>query len=271
MNRNDLIKHIRDKKSYLCVGLDPELNQLPLGLSKNPAGLLSFVKKIIDCTKDYCVAFKPNLAFYEALGPVGWDMLYETINYIPSSHFIIADAKRGDIGNTSGRYAQAVFNELKADAITVAPYMGSDSVTPFYAYTEKWVIILGLTSNPGSMDFQMLTLDSGEKLYQKVIRAAKNWGNSSNTMFVVGATHPNELAEIRQIIPDHFLLIPGVGAQGGNLKEISAVGLNSEVGLLVNVGRTILNASKDHDFEQAAADEARKIQIEMHKYLETYT
>jgi orotidine-5'-phosphate decarboxylase len=271
MNRKELIKNIRDKKSYLCVGLDPDIFLLPAGVSKNPAGLLSFIKKIIDCTKEYCVAFKPNFAFYEKLGPIGWDILYETINYIPSSHFIIADAKRGDIGNTSGQYAQAVFNVLCADAITVAPYMGSDSVMPFYAHNEKWVIILGLTSNPGSMDFQMLTLDSGEKLYLKVIREAKNWGNSSNTMFVVGATHPNELADIRKIIPDHFLLIPGVGVQGGNLQEISAVGLNKEVGLLVNVGRTILNASKGNDFEKAAADEARKIQIEMHQYLETYS
>jgi orotidine-5'-phosphate decarboxylase len=268
MNRKDLIKNIWEKKSYLCVGLDPEMNLLPTGLSRNPSGLLKFIKHIITCTKDYCVAYKPNLAFYEALGPVGWEILYELIDFIPSSHFIIADAKRGDIGNSSGRYAQAVFNELKADAITVAPYMGRDSVIPFYEYSGKWVVILGLTSNPGSADFQMLTLKSGEKLYQQVIREAKNWGNSSNTMFVIGATHPGELYEIRKIIPDHFLLIPGVGVQGGNLKEISEAALNMEVGLLVNIGRSILYASNGVDFEKAAAAEAIKIQIEMQKYLE---
>ena len=270
MNRNSLIKHIFEKKSYLCIGLDPDLNLLPDSLGKSPNDLLDFNKKIIDCTKDYCVSYKPNLAFYESLGSSGWKILEETLAYIPSSHFVIADAKRGDIGNTSGKYASAIFDYLKADAVTVAPYMGSDSIIPFYDYPEKWVIILGLTSNPGSKDFQFLTLDSGEKLYQKVIRESKNWGNESNTMFVVGATHPNELTEIRKIIPDHFILIPGVGAQGGNLKEISAFGLTKEAGLLVNVGRSIIYASTGNDFEEAAAKEAEKIHDEMKTYLSMY-
>jgi len=270
MNRTTLINHILEKKSYLCVGLDPDFNQLPFSFAHTPGDLLKFNKYIIDCTKDSCVAFKPNFAFYETMGYAGWEVLQETIDYIPSTHFIIADAKRGDIGNTSGNYAHAVFNHLKADAITVAPYMGSDSVIPFYNYKEKWVVILGLTSNPGSKDFQFLTLETGEKLYQKVIKEAKNWGNESNTMFVVGATHPNELVEIRQIIPNHFLLIPGVGAQGGNLEEISKYGLIKEVGLLVNAGRSIIFASKGNDFEKAAALEANKMHLEMKEYLEKY-
>jgi orotidine-5'-phosphate decarboxylase len=270
MNREILVKHILDKKSYLCVGLDPDLNLLPAHFTKTPSDILKFNKHIIDCTKDSCVAYKPNAAFYETLGSAGWDVLQETIAYIPSTHFIIADAKRGDIGNTSGYYAQAFFKDLKADAITVAPYMGNDSVTPFYQYPEKWVVILGLTSNPGSNDFQFLTLETGEKLYQKVIKEAKNWGDASNTMFVVGATHPNELVEVRKIIPNHFMLIPGVGAQGGNLEEISKYGLIKEVGLLVNAGRSIIYASKGADFENAAAIEANKLHNEMKDYLEKY-
>lgn len=271
MNRTTLINHILDKKSYLCIGLDPDLNQLPASFTHSSADLLKFNKCIIDCTKDSCVAFKPNFAFYESMGSAGWEVLQETIDYIPSTHFVIADAKRGDIGNTSSHYAHAVFNRLNADAITVAPYMGSDSVIPFYNYPEKWVVILGLTSNPGSKDFQFLTLKSGEKLYQKVIKEAKNWGTDMNTMFVVGATHPNEIIEIRKIIPTHFMLIPGVGAQGGNLEEISKYGLIKEVGLLVNAGRSIIFASKGSDFEKAAALEANKIHHEMKEYLEKYT
>jgi orotidine-5'-phosphate decarboxylase len=270
MNRIALINHIFEKKSYLCIGLDPDLNLLPGSLGKSPNDLLDFIKRMIDCTKDHCVSYKPNVAFYESLGSSGWKILEETLAYIPSSHFVIADAKRGDIGNTSGKYASAIFDYLKADAVTVAPYMGSDSIIPFYGYPDKWVIILGLTSNPGSKDFQFLTLDSGEKLYQKVIKESKKWGNESNTMFVVGATHPNELTEIRKIIPNHFILIPGVGAQGGNLKEISAFGLTKEAGLLVNVGRSIIYASKGNDFEEAAAKEAEKIHDEMKIYLSMY-
>lgn len=270
MNRASLISHIFEKKSYLCIGLDPDMSLLPPSLGKSPKDLLDFNKRIIDCTKDFCVSYKPNLAFYESLGSSGWKILEETLAYIPSTHFVIADAKRGDIGNTSGKYASAIFDYLKADAVTVAPYMGKDSVTPFYDYPDKWVVILGLTSNPGSKDFQFLTLDSGEKLYQKVISEAKNWGNDANTMFVVGATHPNELTEIRKIIPNHFMLIPGVGAQGGNLKGISIAGLTKEVGLLVNVGRSIIYASNGNDFEEAAAKEAKKIQEEMKIYLSTH-
>lgn len=263
MNRNDLIKHIRDKKSYLCVGLDPEMNQLPLGLSKNPAGLLSFVKKIIDCTKDYCVAFKPNLAFYEALGPVGWDMLYETINYIPSSHFIIADAKRGDIGNTCDMYAKAFFQTMKVDSITLAPYMGKDSIDPFLKYNDKWSIILGLTSNQSAADFQYLEDKKGQPLYKHVIKTASKWGNDANMMFVVGATKAEMLQEIREIIPNHFLLVPGVGAQGGSLSHVVKFGKNEDIGLLINSSRGIIYASDGLDFEEKAAVEAKKMAIEM--------
>lgn len=270
MDRASLVSHIIEKKSYLCVGLDPDVGLLPVSLGKTPKDLLNFNKRIIDCTKDFCVSYKANLAFYESLGSSGWKILEETLAYIPSSHFVIADAKRGDIGNTSGRYASAIFDYLQADAVTVAPYMGSDSITPFYDHPNKWVVILGLTSNPGSKDFQFLSLESGEKLYQKVISEAKNWGTVENTMFVVGATHPNELTEIRKIIPDHFMLIPGVGAQGGNLKEISTFGLTKEIGLLVNVGRSIIYASKGNDFEEAAAKEAEKIHQEMKIYLSMY-
>lgn len=270
MDRATLINNIFNKKSYLCVGLDPDFDLFPSSFSNTPADILKFNKLIIDCTKDSCVAYKPNAAFYEKMGAEGWDVFQETIEYIPSSHFVIADAKRGDIGNTSGKYAQAFFKNSKVNAITVAPYMGIDSVTPFYNYPEKWVVILGLTSNPGSNDFQMLTLNTGEKLYQKVIKEAKKWGNDANTMFVVGATHPKELVEIRNIIPDHFMLIPGIGAQGGNLLEISKYGLNKEIGLLVNAGRSIIFASNGSDFEEAASREAKKIHLEMTEYLEKF-
>jgi orotidine-5'-phosphate decarboxylase len=270
MNRETLVKHILDKNSYLCVGLDPDSRLLPDSFSKTPVDILRFNKRIIDGTKDFCVAYKPNVAFYESLGVAGWEILQETIAYIPESHFVIADAKRGDIGNTSSHYAHAFFHHFKADAITVAPYMGQDSVIPFFQYPEKWVVILGLTSNPGSKDFQFLSLPTGETLYQKVIREAKSWGSEHNCMFVVGATHPNELSEIRSIIPNHFILIPGVGAQGGNLEEISKYGLMKEVGLLVNVGRSIMFASKGSDFEKAATCEAKKIQLEMKALLEKY-
>lgn len=265
MTRSELISNIRRKGSFLCVGLDPDTSKIPAFLLSEEDPIFEFNKQIIDATAAHCVAFKPNNAFYEAYGISGAIALEKTIKYLRINypeHFIIADAKRGDIGNTSSMYATAFFERLDADAITVAPYMGGDSVKPFLAFPNKWTIVLGLTSNSGSADFQQLK--SGQReLYLQVIETCAGWGNHENMMFVVGATKAQMLEQIRRIVPHHFLLIPGVGAQGGDLKEVCKYGLNSDIGLLVNSSRAILYASSGEDFAQKAAEEAEKLAAEM--------
>lgn len=263
MLRKQLVAQIFGKKSFLCVGLDPELSKLPSPIPRTAAGILTFNKAIVDATRDLCVAYKPNLAFYEALGPAGWEVLSETIAYIGSEHLVIADAKRGDIGNTGRLYAEAFFQQLAAGAVTVAPYMGRDSVEPFLQYAGKWAVVLGLTSNAGSADFQQQTYSDGTPLWETVIRQCQAWGTPENLMFVVGATHPEAFARVRQLAPDHFLLVPGVGAQGGDLAAICRHGLNSEVGLLVNASRSILYASGGGDFAERARGEAGAMREEM--------
>lgn len=243
---------ISARKTVLTIGLDTDSTKLPPVVNGD---ILSFNKAIIDSTRDACIAYKPNFAFYESLGSKGWMILEETINYIGDRHFIIGDAKRGDIGNTSAMYATAVFDQMGCDAITVNPYMGEDCVTPFYK-DGKWVVILALTSNHGSSDFQQITLNGGKKLYQKVMQTASNWGTSDNTMFVLGATHPSEIQECRDEFPDHFFLIPGVGAQGGDLDAICTAGLNKDGGLFINASRSILYASNQSDFAEKAHAEA---------------
>lgn len=265
MTKSELINNIRRKGSFLCVGLDPDASRIPEFLLQEDDPIFEFNKQIIDATAAHCVAFKPNNAFYEAYGISGAISLEKTIKYLKINypeHFIIADAKRGDIGNTSSMYAKAYFERLEADAITIAPYMGSDSVKPFLEYPNKWAIVLGLTSNSGSADFQQLKLNNKE-LYLQVIETCAGWGTSENMMFVVGATKASMLQQIRRIIPHHFLLIPGVGAQGGDLQEVCKYGLNSDVGLLVNSSRSILYASGAEDFAAKAAEEASKLSAEM--------
>ena len=261
MNKAKLVELIRSRKSFLCVGLDTDPSKLPAGVSA-----LEFNKAIIDATREFAVAYKPNLAFYEAMGRQGWDILEETVAYIGNEHFTIADAKRGDIGNTSSYYAKAFFETYGFDSITVAPYMGKDSVSPFLQFQDKWAIVLALTSNEGSKDFQTQKIGE-EYLFEKVLRDVASWGTDENTMFVVGATKAESLAQIRQIIPNHFLLVPGVGAQGGSLQDVVKYGMNSEVGLLVNASRSILYASSCSDYASAAAAEAKKMQEEMAVYL----
>lgn len=264
MNKKQLIAQIKKKKSFLCVGLDTDIDKIPKHLLEdfdNP--ILEFNKRIIDATKDYCVAYKPNIAFYESMGPAGWKTLQATLDYIPKNIFTIADAKRGDIGNTASMYAKTFFETYSFDSITVAPYMGSDSVVPFLAVKNKWAIVLALTSNEGAADFQMEPLKSGEKLYEKVLKISKAWGSDENMMYVVGATKAESLKEIRAIIPTHFLLVPGVGAQGGCLEKVCQYGMNKEVGLLVNSSRGILYASKEKDYDIAAGISAQKIQAQM--------
>ena len=263
MNRSELFQQIKFKKSYLCVGLDTDIEKIPAHLQTASDPIFEFNKAIIDATKEYCVAYKPNLAFYEALGIKGWESLKKTIDYIPSDCFIIADAKRGDIGNTSALYAKAFFNELKADAVTVAPYMGKDSITPFLNFENKWVIVLALTSNEGANDFQSSLIDSKMPLYEKVIRAVQSWGNEDQIMFVVGATRAEQFLHVRSLAPNSFFLVPGVGVQGGDLKAISKVGFNNECGLLVNSSRQIIYASAQEDFASRAGEEARRLQQEM--------
>lgn len=257
MDRKSLIKHINNRKSFLCVGLDTDPAKIPAGIS-----ILDFNKAIIDATRDVCVAYKPNIAFYECLGKEGWDILEKTVDYIGTEHFTIADAKRGDIGNTSGYYAKTFFDTYNFDSITVAPYMGSDSVKPFLQTDGKWAIILALTSNPGADDFE-LQQAGDERLFEKVLRTSSTWGTDENTMFVVGATRPEMLADVRKIVPNHFLLVPGVGAQGGSLADVAKYGMNKDCGLLVNASRSILYASKGKDFAEAAYKEAKKMQGEM--------
>lgn len=283
MTRQQLITHIREKKSYLCVGLDTDINKIPKHLLLHSDPVFEFNKQIIDATKDYCVSYKINTAFYEALGLKGWEAMEKTVNYIPSSHFKIADAKRGDIGNTSSQYAKAFFDTLNFDAITVAPYMGADSVLPFLDYKNKWTILLGLTSNSGSADFELqnlirqteileegvhVTRQQTNYLYEEVLKKASEWGTPENLMFVIGATQADEFINIRKITPHHFYLVPGVGFQGGSLKDISEKAMNEDVGLLVNVSRAIIYASEKENFAGEAAMIAQQYQHEMAFYLQ---
>lgn len=266
MTRQFLVNQIKQKQSYLCVGLDSDITKLPQHLQSKPGAVFQFNKAIIDATKDFCVSYKINTAFYESQGLKGWEAMEQTVNYIPSTHFKIADAKRGDIGNTSAQYAKAFFETLPFDAITVAPYMGEDSIRPFLEYDDKWTIVLGLTSNKGAADFE-LQKTGEEYLYEKVLRTVSGWGNANNLMFVVGATQAIELQNIRKIIPDNFLLVPGVGAQGGSLEEVSKYGMNKDCGLLVNASRAVIFASDGDDFAEAAAKAARDYNDEMKQYL----
>jgi len=268
MTREQLIQTIHQRKSFLCVGLDTDIEKIPAHLHLFDDPVFEFNRRIIDATKEYCVAYKLNTAFFESLGAKGWLAMEKTFAYIGKSHFTIADAKRGDIGNTCDMYAKAFFKEMDVDSITLAPYMGKDSVEPFLKYENKWSIILGLTSNPSAADFQFTKNESGKELYKSVISTASTWGNSSNTMFVVGATKAEMLGEIRQIVPDHFLLVPGVGAQGGSLKYVVEFGKNKDVGLLINSSRGIIYASSGEDFEERASEEAKKIAISMAMLLE---
>jgi len=272
MRRTELISLIRKKKSFLCVGLDTDREKIPVHLRSLADPVFEFNKQIIDATLPFTVAYKPNLAFYESEGVNGWKSLEKTMDYLHQfrdSVFTIADAKRGDIGNTSERYARAFLAKtpegLDFDAITVAPYMGKDSVKPFLKFTDKWVILLALTSNEGACDFQTQPLQNGTLLYQHVLSTSKEWGNTDNLMFVVGATKAVMLEGIREIVPDHFLLVPGVGAQGGSLKEVTKYGMTKDCGLLVNSSRAIIYASTQEDFAEKAADAAREIQVEMEK------
>lgn len=269
MNHSELVEQIRQKQSYLCVGLDTDITKLPQHLRSDPSAVFQFNKAIIDATKDYCVSYKINTAFYESQGLKGWEAMEQTVHYIPSTHLKIADAKRGDIGNTSAQYAKTFFEVLPFDAITVAPYMGEDSIRPFLDYKNKWTIVLGLTSNEGSHDFQQLTIRAGgeeKKLYEKVLEKTASWGGPGNLMFVVGATRASDLKHIRSIIPDHFLLVPGVGAQGGSLQEVSEYGLNKDCGLLVNASRAIIFAGNGIDF----ADQAKKVAMQYQKEMVAY-
>lgn len=263
MNYQELVSQIKKKKSFLCVGLDTDLNKIPPHLLETEDPIFEFNKAIIDATKEYCVAYKPNIAFYEMLGASGWESLQKTIEYIPTTHFTIADAKRGDIGNTSLYYANTFFDTFQFDSVTVAPYMGSDSVIPYLQHKDKWAILLALTSNKGADDFELQKLENGQYLFEKVLTTSKEWGSESNTMYVVGATRPEMLTEIRKIVPNHFLLVPGVGAQGGSLTEVAKHGMNENIGLLVNSSRGIIYAENGPNFAEKAKEKAREIQLEM--------
>jgi orotidine-5'-phosphate decarboxylase len=274
MTRKQLVEQIRLKKTYLCVGLDTDITKLPKHLQNHPNAVVEFNKAIIDATKDLCVSYKINTAFYEAMGLKGWEAMEQTVNYIPKNIFTIADAKRGDIGNTSSQYAKAFFETLNFDAITVAPYMGEDSIRPFLEYENKWTIVLGLTSNKGAADFEMLKIENednshlrSEFVYEKVLRTVSQWGNENNLMFVTGATQATEFGNIRTIIPNNFLLVPGVGFQGGSLADVSKHGMNKDCGLLVNASRAIIYASDKENFAEEARVIAQQYQTEMSEYL----
>lgn len=272
MTKEQLFENIKKKQSFLCIGLDTDINKIPSHLLDDRDPIFAFNKAVVDATAKYCVAYKPNSAFYESMGIDGEYALDKTIEYIRLKYpdqFIILDAKRGDIGNTSDMYAKAAFKQMKVNAITVAPYMGEDSIKPFLNYAGKWVILLALTSNIGSHDFQMLTDANGERLFEKVLRKSQEWGTSDQLMYVVGATQSNMFADIRKIVPDHFLLVPGVGAQGGSLAEVVKYGMNKQCGLLVNASRSIIYANDGLDFAFAAATEAKKLQEEMSGYLQS--
>lgn len=282
MTRKELVEQIFQKRSYLCVGLDSDITKIPAHLLSHADPVFEFNKQIIDATKDLCVAYKINTAFYEAMGVKGWETMEKTVNYIPKEHFKIADAKRGDIGNTSSQYAKAFFEAMQFDAITIAPYMGEDSVKPFLQFDGKWAIVLGLTSNPGASDFELQKvvtetdlLDEGihisskeiDCLYQKVIKTTSRWGNTDNLMFVIGATQAEEFTSIRKISPSHFYLVPGVGFQGGSLREISEKAMTSDCGLLINVSRAIIFASNGENFAEEARVIAMQYRDEMGQYL----
>jgi len=271
MDSHQLFGQIQSKTSYLCIGLDPDPEKLPVHVLSLDDPIFEFNKQIIDATHRHCIAYKPNIAFYEALGPRGWESLQKTLDYIPKEIFTIADAKRGDIGNTSALYAKTFFQYFNFDAITVAPYMGEDSVRPFLDHAGKWVVLLAHTSNPGSADFQSLeSKQTGRKLYEEVIIKARAWGTAEELMFVVGATQAEKVASIRALAPDHFFLVPGIGAQGGDLEQVSRHGMNAQCGLMVSSSRAILYASAEKDFGEAAGKEARKVQQEMAGYLDRY-
>lgn len=269
MNRNQLVNQIKQKKSFLCVGLDSDIKKIPTHLLNEPNPILSFNKAIIAATKDFCVSYKINTAFYEAEGAKGWETMEQTLEAIPKEIFTIADAKRGDIGNTSDMYARAFFKQLNFDAITLAPYMGQDSIAPFFSYTDKWGIVLALTSNPGSADFEQLPVGE-QRLYERVIDTFSSTFNHEQLMFVVGATKPAELGLIRKQVPNHFFLVPGVGAQGGSLQEVTKHGINNDCGLLINASRSIIYASSGEDFAEKAAQEAKLMAAEMAELLTQY-
>ena len=266
MNYARLVELIFERKSYLCVGLDSDIEKIPAHLKASENSVLEFNKAIIDATRKYCVSYKINTAFYESLGAQGWQIMADTVKYIGNDHFVIADAKRGDIGNTSNQYAKAFFEQMPFDAVTVAPYMGEDSVKPFLSYENKWAIVLGLTSNKGAEDFELQSCGEG-LLYEKVLKTVSDWGSTKNLMFVIGATQADSFTHIRTICPEHFFLVPGVGAQGGSLEEISKKAMTRDVGLLVNVSRGIIFASSGVDFAEKAAEAARTYQQEMSSYL----
>ena len=270
MNRQQLIDNIRRKQTFLCVGLDTDIKKIPEHLLAEEDPIFAFNRAIIDATADLCIAYKPNLAFYECLGVKGWQALEKTVKYIRQNYpdqFIIADAKRGDIGNTSAMYARSFFEDLQVDAVTVAPYMGEDSVTPFLGYDNTWVILLALTSNKGSHDFQLTEDAQGERLFEKVLRKSQEWAGDDRMMYVVGATQGRMFEDIRKVVPNHFLLVPGVGAQGGSLEEVCKYGMTRECGLIVNSSRGIIYAGKGHDFADAARLAAKEVQQQMAEQL----
>ncbi len=271
MNRQELFENIRRKASFLCVGLDTDIRKIPACLRDDKEAIFTFNKAIIDATADLCIAYKPNLAFYESMGLAGWEAFEKTVQYIRSHYpdqFIIADAKRGDIGNTSEMYARSFFEQLDIQAVTVAPYMGEDSVKPFLNYTGHWVILLGLTSNKGSHDFQLTPDADGERLFERVLRISQTWGSTDNMMYVVGATQGKLFEDVRRIVPDHFLLVPGVGAQGGSLEDVARYGMNNMCGLIVNSSRQIIYAGNDEHFAEAARTQAQAVQKQMKQLLQ---
>jgi orotidine-5'-phosphate decarboxylase len=266
MNRAEIFAQIKKKNSCLCIGLDTDIQKIPKHLLSAVDPVFEFNKQIIDATHNYCVAYKPNIAFYEALGPKGWESLQKTLDYIPKDIFTIADAKRGDIGNTSSLYARTFFELMDFDSITVAPYMGEDSIKPFLQ-KDKWVILLAHTSNSGSQDFQVMELKSGRKVYEEVLLKSQQWASPDQMMYVVGATHPEQIASIRALVPDHFFLVPGIGAQGGDLELVLKNGMNKQCGLLINSARAIIYSSSEKDFATKAGEEAAKVQHEMKRIL----